>query len=134
MEFQILPRANRKCFLLFHYQTIDFQSCFTVSRHAFLIGCPITNDKLCTLYLPSKPDTNLSPASMVKLHEIKNVNIIFVWNAVEMSILMRLILSLQQEKMIDFDNCEEYLKSIKQNNIIYCSVKKSDICRLIRNQ
>ena len=71
---------------------------------------------------------------MVKLHEIKNVNIIFVWNAVEMSIVMRLILSLQQEKMIDFDNCEEYLKSIKQNNIIYCSVKKSDICRLIRNQ
>ena len=42
---QILPCANRKCVLLVHCQTIDVQSCFTMSRHAFLIGFPITISK-----------------------------------------------------------------------------------------
>ena len=35
-----MPRADRKCFLLAHFQTIDTQSYFTVSEHAFLITSP----------------------------------------------------------------------------------------------
>ena len=42
LKFQILPRADRKGFLLGHQQTIDIQSCFTVPRYAFFIGFPIT--------------------------------------------------------------------------------------------
>ena len=45
LEFQILPHADRKCFLLVHFQTIDVQSCFTLPRHALLIGFPITISK-----------------------------------------------------------------------------------------
>ena len=70
---------KKSCFLLVHCQTIDVQSCFTVPRHAFLIGFSITISelwipnwvlvefletisKLCTLYLPySSNDNFLSP-------------------------------------------------------------------------
>ena len=38
-----MPRADRKCFLLAHCQTIDTQSSFTVSKHAFLITSPYFN-------------------------------------------------------------------------------------------
>ena len=36
-EFQILPRANRKCFLLVHCQTMDAKSYLIVPRQLFLI-------------------------------------------------------------------------------------------------
>ena len=36
MEFQILPLADRKRFLLAHCQTINVQSCVTVPSHTFL--------------------------------------------------------------------------------------------------
>ena len=35
-ELRILLRADRKCFLLAHCQTIDVQTCVTVPRHVFL--------------------------------------------------------------------------------------------------
>ena len=36
LEFQILPRADRKRFLLANCEKIDLQSCVTVPRHALL--------------------------------------------------------------------------------------------------
>ena len=38
----IIPRADKKGFLLSHSQIIPVQSCFTVPRYACLIGFPIT--------------------------------------------------------------------------------------------
>ena len=90
-KIQIFPLANRKCFELVNCQAIDVQSCFTVPRHAFLIGFSITItkpwiiscisvesletiNKLCTLYLSSKPDASLSHVTIVKLHEKKCLN------------------------------------------------------------
>ena len=84
--------ADIKYFLLAHCQTSDVQSCFTVTRHSFLIGFPITIsniyilswiqieflktiNKLSTLHLPSKPDTSPFPIKMVtKLHVKKSQN------------------------------------------------------------
>ena len=45
MEFQILPRADEKGFLLALEKTIDVKSCFTMPRYAFLIGFPKTVNK-----------------------------------------------------------------------------------------
>ena len=50
--------------------------------------------------------------------------------------------SLQQEKMMDLDYCEEYLRKTKfciKQNIIVAMLRKAnshlaDICRLIKNQ
>ena len=71
LKFPILPRANRKCFLLVHCKTRGTQSCFAVPRLAFLIGFPITSskplvlnwisfeetiNKPCILHLSLKPD------------------------------------------------------------------------------
>ena len=45
LEFQILPPADKKGFLLAHKQAISVQSRFTVPRYVFLIGFPITISK-----------------------------------------------------------------------------------------
>ena len=89
----MLPRADRKCFLLAHCQTIGTQSWFTVPRLVFLIGFPITIsklkilnwiyvesletiNKLWNLYLSLKPGTSPSPVTLVKSHEKKSQNYI----------------------------------------------------------
>lgn len=46
LEIQILARANRKLFPTVSPSNNDVQSCFTVSRHAFLVGFPITIGKV----------------------------------------------------------------------------------------
>ena len=66
-----------------------------------------TVNKLCTLYLSPKPDTAPFPVTVVKLHKKKCQSyfrvitspLTTVWSTVtEMSILKRLIQSLQHEK------------------------------------
>ena len=98
---------------------IDVQSCFTVSRHALLIGSPIkifnlfnlfkvvnleTINKLCPLYFSEKPDKSLSYVTMEKLHLKKCKNHFCVttsplttlwWNVTEMSVFISLMLNHQ---------------------------------------
>ena len=54
-----------------------------------------------------------------------------------MSILTRLIQTLQQENMIDFDYCEEYLRSTKKNSIMAAlrkgNFRSVDIDRFIKH-
>ena len=86
-----ITTCNKKCFLLVNCQTINVKSCFTVPGRAFLISFLITIskpwilnaisvegletiNKLCTLYLPFKPDTSLSSVPMVKSHKNKCPN------------------------------------------------------------
>ena len=75
-----------ECFLLVRCQIIDVQSRFTVLKHAFLIGFPITIskpwmlnwilvvgletiNKLCTLYMSLKPNACLSLVTILKSHK-----------------------------------------------------------------
>ena len=62
----------------------------------------------------------MDPVTMIN-HTNRNLKIIFVaWsNVAKMLILKRLIQSIQQEKMMDFDYREE-------NNFYYDSVKKTN--------
>ena len=71
---------------------------------------------------PLKPDMSPFLITMVKLHEKKHQNYFCVntspLNVIEMSILMRLILNNQQEKVMDFDSYEEYLKCISNKILL----------------
>ena len=132
-NFNLLLSANTNFFLLFHSQIIDFQSCFTVSRHTFFIGFPIAIskpwilswtfvNKLLNLRVPSKSDMSPFLTTMVKLHEKKYQNYFRVNTSplivIEMSILKRLILNNQQEKVKDFDSYKEYLKCISNKMLL----------------
>ena len=105
----------------------------TVPRHTFFIGFPIVIskpwilnwtyvNKLLNLCFPLKPDMSPFLITMVKLHEKKHQNYFCVntspLNFIEMSILMRLILNNQQEKVMDFDSYEEYLKCISNKILL----------------
>ena len=79
-------------------------------------------NKLCTLYLSLSP----SPVTMVKSHQKKRQNYFRVTTSPLTSIVWRnvskmpvLLLSLQQEKMMDFDYYEDYLRSISKNILLW---------------
>ena len=79
-----------------------------------------TINKLCTLYLPLKSETIPSPVTIVKSHKNKfrvtTSPTTKVWgNVAESSNLKRFI----QEKMMDFDYCEEYLRSISNKMLLW---------------
>ena len=89
--------------------------------------------------MPSKPDTSPSPVAMVKSLEKKYQNdfcvatspLTTVWgNVSKVTILKRLILRLQQEKMIDFDYYEEYLRNISDKIYIMMAVLRKANFRL----
>ena len=78
-----MPRADRKRFLLAHWQAVNFQLCVTVRRLRLFIGFPLTIIKplilknleepgnikqICALNFSSKPDTSASSVTMVKSH------------------------------------------------------------------
>ena len=138
----------RNVFYWFNVKQSMSNHWFIVSRYSFLIGFtikiskswmlnwflvegPETIKKFCTLHFLSKPDTCASPVTIVKPHK-KKCQIYFrvttspliavSWNVTEMSILKRLILNLQKEKMMDLDN---YIYKIFQAKYYYSSVKKS---------
>ena len=67
-----------------------------------------------------------------KIAPKKISKIIFVawWNAAKMSILKRLIMRLQQEKMMDFDYCDEYLGSISNKILFWQCFEKQHLIQL----
>ena len=101
-----MPGTDRKPFLLAHFKEINVQSC--------LESLEMINT-LCTLYLLSKPDTIPSSMSIVQSHGKKFQNYFCAtsyltlrrnvarWDITEGS---------NEEKMIDFDYCQEYLGTI----------------------
>ena len=92
------------------------------------------------MHLLSKSGTSLSPMAIVKLHG-KKYQYCFPVATSPLSIVwwnVALILSLQQEEIIDSDYCEDYLRSISKN-IIMTVLRKAnshsaDIFRLVKNQ
>ena len=132
MPIMLLSAKTCVSYWLFHcnYQTLDTR---------LSLGWDPGKEKQ-TLHLPSKSGTSLSPMAIVKLHG-KKYQYCF-WVAISpLSIVwwnVALILSLQQEKNIDSDYCEDYLRSISKN-IIMTVLRKAnshsvDIFRLIKNQ
>ena len=74
-----------------------------------------------------------SPVTVVKSHEKKNVKTILVWleslrygKMIQKYEFWRSILILQEEKIMDFDYCEEYLGSIS-NKILLWQVSENQI-------
>ena len=73
----------------------------------------------------------LSPVTIGKSHEKKWRNYFFKtittttgWNVAEMWILKKWILSVQQEKAMDFEFCEEYLRSISNKILLWQCFEK----------
>ena len=99
-----------------------------------------TINKLCTLCLSSKPDTSLSPVAIVKSHGQKCQNYFCVGTSLTIRRNVARQIRCQgrkepRKKMMDFDYCEEYSRSISNKVLLWqCQEKQIfisvDICRL----
>ena len=84
-----------------------------------------TINKLCTLYLSSKPDTSLSPVAIVKSQGEKCKNYFRVGSSIPIRQNVARQTRCELEKkgvnknMMDFDYCEEYSRSISNKILLW---------------